>query len=88
MRIPAQQKRDGVLITALREISILRSIKHANIVNVVDVALGDEGMDDVYMVMDYCEQVGDVLLRYTGIKAHLAGLPSMRLHRRRMCPFG
>lgn len=87
MRIPAQQNRDGVPITALREISILRSIKHANIVNVMDVALGDERMDDVYMVMDYCEQVGDILLQCICIKAHLAGLPSVRLSRRRMCPF-
>lgn len=64
MRMPESEKRDGVPITALREISILRSLNHMNIVNVMDVALGHDGLDDIYMVMDYCEQVGDSFLRF------------------------
>ena len=58
MRVPSEERRDGIPITALREISILRSLKHTNIVNVMDVAVGDDAIDDVYMVMDYAEQVG------------------------------
>lgn len=54
-----EERQNGVPITALREISILRSLRHANIVNVQAVAVGEKIMDEVYMVMDYAEQVGD-----------------------------
>ncbi|KAL9104340.1 MAG: hypothetical protein Q9163_000686 [Psora crenata] len=63
VRIPIEERQNGVPITALREISILRSLKHSNIINVVDVAVGDQSMDEVYMVMEYAEQVGDPRLR-------------------------
>ena len=33
-------------------------LKHENIVNVLNVAVGGP-MDEVYMVMEYCEQVSD-----------------------------
>ena len=56
VRIPPEDRQNGVPITALREISILRMLKHDNIVNVLDVAVGSP-MDEVYMVMEYCEQV-------------------------------
>ncbi|KAL8828815.1 MAG: hypothetical protein Q9191_002372 [Dirinaria sp. TL-2023a] len=51
-----EERQNGVPITALREISILRSLRHANIVNVQAVAVGEKVMDEVYMVMDYAEQ--------------------------------
>ena len=57
VRIPADERHNGMPITALREMSILRSLKHRNIVNVTEVAVGDDLMDDVFMVMEYCEQV-------------------------------
>ncbi|KAI4283829.1 MAG: hypothetical protein L6R35_005044, partial [Caloplaca aegaea] len=56
IRIPEEERQNGVPITALREISILRSLRHENIVNVVNVAVGEKAMDEVYMVMEYCEQ--------------------------------
>ena len=59
IRISAEERQNGVPITALREISILRSLKHDNIVNVFNVAVGENNLDEVYMVMEYCEQVGD-----------------------------
>ncbi len=59
VRISHEERQNGVPITALREISILRSLKHDNIVNVLDVAVGDTAMDEIYMVMEYAEQVGD-----------------------------
>ena len=59
VRISPEERQNGVPITAIREISILRSLKHENIVNVLDVAVGDTAMDEIYMVMEYAEQVGD-----------------------------
>lgn len=56
-----EERQNGVPITALREISILRSLRHQNIVNVLDVAVGNKVMEEVYMVMEYCEQVGSPL---------------------------
>jgi cyclin-dependent kinase 10 len=69
VRIFPAERQNGIPITAIREISILRSVKHQNVVNVLDVAVGDgedeadatregEGrLDEVYMVMEYAEQV-------------------------------
>lgn len=58
VRISAEERQNGVPITALREISILRSLKHKNVIDVIDVAVGAHAMDEVYMVMEYAEQVG------------------------------
>ncbi|KAL9124609.1 MAG: hypothetical protein Q9217_006072 [Psora testacea] len=63
VRIPFEEHQNGVPITALREISILRSLKHTNIINVIDVAVGDRTLDDVYMVMEYVEQERDVKMQ-------------------------
>ena len=57
MRILPAERHNGIPITALREISILRSLRHPNIVNVLDVAVGERTLDELYMVMEYCEQV-------------------------------
>ena len=61
VRIPPEERQNGVPITALREFAILRSLKHNNIINVLDAALGDHAVDEVYMVMEYAEQVGNPL---------------------------
>lgn len=58
VRISPEEAQNGVPITALREIAILRSLKHNNIVNVLDVAVEEAAMDEIYMVMEYAEQVG------------------------------
>lgn len=57
VRISAEERENGIPITALREISILRSLKHNNIINVLDVAVGAHAMDEIYIVMEYAEQV-------------------------------
>jgi cyclin-dependent kinase 10 len=75
VRILPQERQNGIPITAIREIAILQSLKHVNIVNVLDVAVGqgsggdgdgessggtaEQRLDKVYMVMEYAEQVGD-----------------------------
>lgn len=63
VRISPEERQNGVPIMALREISILRSLKHSNIINVSDVAVGETNMDEIYMVMEYVEQVGDPMPR-------------------------
>ncbi|MCJ1346468.1 Cyclin-dependent kinase 10 [Peltigera leucophlebia] len=63
VRISPEDRQNGIPITTLREISILRSLKHNNIINVSDVAVGETEMDEIYMVMEYAEQVGDPMPR-------------------------
>lgn len=46
---------EGFPISALREISILTRLSHDNIVRVFEVGVA-EGLDNVFMVMEYCEQ--------------------------------
>lgn len=58
VRILPEEAQNGVPITALREIAILHSLKHNNIVNVLNVAVEEATMDEIYMVMEYAEQVG------------------------------
>jgi hypothetical protein len=57
VRIFDSDRGNGIPITALREISILKSLHHVNVVNVLDVAVG-VALDEIYMVMEYAEQVG------------------------------
>ena len=92
VRIPVEERQNGVPITALREISILRSLKHKNIVNVMDVAVGDQAMDDIYMVMEYAEQVGDPTKKFPirDIRRSMnrrSWLIFLRLRRCRKCRF-
>lgn len=42
-------------VSSLREISLLRELDHENIVRVLDVVHGAR-LDDIFMVMEYCEQ--------------------------------
>jgi len=46
---------DGVPIGGLREISILLSLRHTNIVRLHEVAVG-KSLDSIFLVMEYCEQ--------------------------------
>ena len=62
VRVSPEERQNGIPITALREISILRSLKHPNIVNVFDVAVSEASVEEIYMVMEYAEQVGAPLL--------------------------
>ncbi|KAI5788898.1 kinase-like domain-containing protein [Peziza echinospora] len=54
MRLSERERSNGMPITSIREIALLRSLRHSNVVGVVDVAVG--GMGDVWMVMEYAEQ--------------------------------
>ena len=57
MRLSDHERTNGMPITSIREIALLRSLRHPNIISVLDVAAGRD-MADVYMVMEYAEQVG------------------------------
>lgn len=65
IRILEYERNNGIPLTALREISILRSLRHNNVINLLEVAVDDNVLEDVYMVMEYCEQVGN--LRQFGV---------------------
>jgi cyclin-dependent kinase 10 len=54
-RIRMDNDDEGFPISALREISILKSLNHENIVSVQEICVGD-GLENVFMVMEYCEQ--------------------------------
>ncbi|KAF8471171.1 kinase-like domain-containing protein [Kalaharituber pfeilii] len=55
MRLSDRERTNGMPITSIREIALLRSLRHPNIVGVLEVAVGSD-MADVYMVMEYAEQ--------------------------------
>lgn len=55
-KIRMERETDGMPVSSLREISILKRMKHQNIVNVTDVAVGPR-LESIFLVMEYCEQV-------------------------------
>lgn len=55
-RIRMEQENDGLPLSSLREIMLLKSIRHDNVVLVKEVAVGPD-LDSIFMVMEYCEQV-------------------------------
>ncbi|KAK2141393.1 hypothetical protein LSH36_1109g00033 [Paralvinella palmiformis] len=48
-------ERDGLPISALREINILLILRHENIVELMEIAVG-KSLDSIFLVMKYCEQ--------------------------------
>jgi serine/threonine protein kinase len=46
---------EGFPLSSLREISILRNLCHVNVVKVLDVVVGSK-IQDVFLLMEYCEQ--------------------------------
>ncbi|KAJ3074973.1 Cyclin-dependent kinase 10 [Podochytrium sp. JEL0797] len=53
-RIRMDREQDGLPISSLREIALLRSLRHENIVKVMEVAVGSK-LDDIFMVLELCE---------------------------------
>ncbi|UYV81180.1 CDK10 [Cordylochernes scorpioides] len=52
--IRMEKEKDGMPISALREITLLQNLKHPNIVNMTEVVAG-AGITDIFIVMEYCE---------------------------------
>ncbi|RKP06518.1 cdc2-related-kinase-like protein [Thamnocephalis sphaerospora] len=54
-RIRMEHESDGLPLSSLREIALLKRLKHENVVRVEDVVVGNN-LEDIFMVMEYCEQ--------------------------------
>ncbi|KAM7346774.1 cyclin-dependent kinase 10 [Cochliomyia hominivorax] len=54
-KVRMDQEKDGLPVSGLREITILKSCKHENIVNLLDVVVG-KSLESIFLVMEYCEQ--------------------------------
>ncbi|KAJ4462015.1 putative Cyclin-dependent kinase 10 [Paratrimastix pyriformis] len=53
-KIRLDREKDGVPVTSLREIKLLKSIRHPHIVQLKEVVVG-HNVDSVYLVYEYCE---------------------------------
>ncbi|KAJ3447928.1 cyclin-dependent kinase 11a-related [Anaeramoeba flamelloides] len=61
-RIKPDQRQEGFPLTSLREIKILMKCKHANLLNVKEIVIGDK-LTKVYMVMEYVDHDLSVLMK-------------------------
>lgn len=59
-----KDQKEGFPITSIREINILLSLKHPNIVNLKEVAVGSS-LDKIYVVMEYIEHELKDLMDHT-----------------------
>ncbi|KAK9902816.1 hypothetical protein WJX75_007237 [Coccomyxa subellipsoidea] len=53
-KVRMEKEKDGFPLTSIREINILLSFHHPNIVDVSEVVVGNK-LDDIFMVMEYME---------------------------------
>ena len=53
-RIKMEKEKEGFPLTSIREINILLSFQHSNIVDVSEVVVGDN-LDQIFMVMEFME---------------------------------
>eukprot|EP00761_Pharyngomonas_kirbyi_P010769 gb/GECH01010792.1/.p1 GENE.gb/GECH01010792.1/~~gb/GECH01010792.1/.p1 ORF type:complete len:348 (+),score=78.17 gb/GECH01010792.1/:1-1044(+) len=61
-KIKTHVEKDGMPLTALREIGLLRRLDHPNIVRLKDVVVGYQ-LTSVFLVFEYCEHDMGALLR-------------------------
>ena len=54
-KVRMEREKDGIPISGLREISLLLSVNHKNIVRLKEIAVGKH-LDSIFLVMEYCEQ--------------------------------
>ena len=64
-KVKMGKEKEGFPITSIREINLLLSLKHPNIVNVREVVIGSS-LDKTYVVMEYIEHELKDLMEYTG----------------------
>ena len=66
-KVKLSKEKDGFPLTSIREINLLLSLKHQNIVNVREVVIGSS-LDKIYVVMEYIEhELRDLMenIKYT-----------------------
>ncbi|KAK7604648.1 hypothetical protein V9T40_005834 [Parthenolecanium corni] len=54
-KVRMEHEQDGFPVSGLREISILLSCEHENIVQLIEVVVG-KSLESIFLVMEYCEQ--------------------------------
>lgn len=54
-RVRMDQEKDGIPISGLREIQVLKACNHRNIVRLNEVLVGNS-LDSIFISMEYCEQ--------------------------------
>ncbi|KAG0233191.1 Cyclin-dependent kinase 10 [Actinomortierella wolfii] len=54
-RVRMERESDGLPISSLREIKLLKTLRHENVLLVKEVAVGND-LDQIFLVMEYCEQ--------------------------------
>lgn len=54
-KVRMEHEKDGIPVSSLREIQILLSCRHENIVNLKEVVVG-RSLESIFLVMEYCEQ--------------------------------
>ncbi|VDN09936.1 unnamed protein product [Dibothriocephalus latus] len=54
-KVRMENEKDGIPISSLREITLLLSMKHPNIVQLKEVVVG-RSLDSIFLSMEYCEQ--------------------------------
>lgn len=58
-RVLCRAEQEGFPITALREIKLLKGLRHPNVVELLDMAIGgnnrNEGEEDIFMVFPYMD---------------------------------
>lgn len=63
-KIKFEHEKEGFPVSSLREITLLQSLKHPNLVNMKEVVMG-KSMNEVYMVMEYAEnELRDLIQRH------------------------
>lgn len=78
-KVRMENETDGLPLSSLREISLLKGFKHRNIVRVIDVVVGNS-LDAIFMGMEYCEQdlanlMDNVTIPYTTSEGWLCFSP-------------
>ncbi|KAF2070910.1 hypothetical protein CYY_007776 [Polysphondylium violaceum] len=53
-KIKMEQEKDGMPLTSLREIQLLKEMKHPNVVSLLEVVVGSS-LDSIYLVFEYIE---------------------------------
>uniref|UniRef100_A0A914V2W0 Protein kinase domain-containing protein n=1 Tax=Plectus sambesii TaxID=2011161 RepID=A0A914V2W0_9BILA len=54
-KVRTDDRSDGISVSAFREIHVLLNLRHDNVVELREVAVG-RALDNTFLVMEYCEQ--------------------------------
>lgn len=75
VRMDEKSEEDGISLSAMREIRLLLSLKHKNIVRLYEIAVGHR-LTSIFLVMEYCTQCFMISLLFSTTCLHL--LPNLK----------